>query len=255
MGPEDRSFEETEIGESVSVVPKPPLQIESAPVRLSVAEGYRLWSQTYDLEPNPLLALEFRMLFHKLENVAGRVFLDVACGTGRWMVDAALRGARTIGLDLCHEMLLVAAGKPRLADHLVQADAGGLPLRDQAADLVMCSFCLGYAESPDQILSELCRVTRHGGSVLVSDFHPDAHQAGWRRSFRNGSESFEIKCYRHPPAQLIAAGRKAGMRLSRVLEPRLGEPERHILQHAGKEHLLEHLSAVPAVLIIEWERN
>jgi ubiquinone/menaquinone biosynthesis C-methylase UbiE len=239
----------------VKVSSRSSLEIERVPSRLSVAEAYRLWSRTYDLEPNPLLALEFRMLSHRLENVAGRVFLDVACGTGRWMADAALRGARTIGLDLCHEMLLVAAGKPLLADHLVQADAGGLPLRDQAADVVMCSFCLGYAESPDQILAELCRVARHGGSVLVSDFHPDAHQAGWRRSFRNGSESFEIKCYRHTPAQLIAAGRKAGMRLSRVLEPHLGEPERHILQRAGKEHLLEQLSAVPAVLIIEWERN
>ena len=239
----------------MSVLSNPPFDIDGAPVRLSAPEGYRLWSKTYDLQPNPLLALEFRTLSHKLENVAGKTFLDVACGTGRWMVEATLRGARTFGLDLCREMLLVAAAKPRLADHLIQAEAGNLPLRDQTADLVMCSFCLGYAESPDQVLAELCRVTRYGGSVLVSDFHPDAHQAGWRRSFRSGSEVFEIECYRHTPAQLFAAGQRTGMRLRQVLEPHLGEPERHIMSGAGKEDLLEQFSAVPAVLIIEWERS
>ncbi len=254
MGPENRSLEKAESGEPVSASSQTPFVNVRDPVRLSVSEGYRLWSQTYDLEPNPLLALEFRTLSHKLENVAGKTFLDVACGTGRWMVEATLRGARTIGLDLCREMLLVAAGKPRLADHLIQAEAENLPLRDQSADLVMCSFCLGYAESPDQVLAELCRVTRYGGSVLVSDFHPDAHQAGWRRSFRSGSEVFEIECYRHTPSRLIAAGQRTGMRLRQVLEPRLGEQEQHILERAGKGDLLEELSAIRAVLIIEWER-
>ena len=239
----------------MSVLSKPPLDIDRPPVRLPVLDGYRLWSMTYDLQPNPLLALEFRTVSHRLENVAGKTFLDVACGTGRWTIEAALRGARTVGLDLCREMLLVAAGKPHLAGHLVQADARRLPLRDQSADLVMCSFCIGYAVSPDQVLAELCRVTRYGGSVLVSDFHPAAHEAGWRRSFRSGSEVFEIECYRHTPAQLFAAGQRTGMRLRQVLEPHLGEPERHIMSGAGKEDLLEQFSAVPAVLIIEWERS
>lgn len=232
-----------------------PLNIDRAPVCLSVSEGYRLWSRTYDLERNPLLALEFRTLSHKLEHIGGKIFLDVACGTGRWMIEAALRGAKTVGLDLCREMLLVAARKPPLADRLVRADCVSLPLRDQTADLVMCSFCIGYTECPDQVLAELCRVTRHGGSVLVSDFHPDAHQAGWRRSFRSGSDVFELECYRHTSDQLIAAGRRTGMRLKQVLEPCLGEPERHIMEGAGKQDLLEQVSAIPAVLIIEWERN
>ena len=239
----------------MSVSSKPAFVNGRVPVRLPVVEGYRLWSRTYDLEPNPLLALEFRTLSRILEGIPGKTFLDVACGTGRWMIEAALRGARTIGLDLCHEMLLVAAGKPRLADHLAQADAGRLPLRDQSADMVMCSFCLGYAESPDQVLAELCRVTRNGGSVLVSDFHPDAHEAGWRRSFRNGSDVFEVECHRHTLTQLLAAGERTGMRLRQVLEPRFGEPERQMIIRAGKEDLLEQLFAVRAVLIIEWERS
>lgn len=239
----------------MSVSSKPPFVKGRVPARVSVSEGYRLWSETYDLVPNPLLALEFRILSRILENIAGRTFLDVACGTGRWMIEAAFRGARTIGLDLCREMLLVAAGKPCLADHLVQADAGSLPFRDQSADLVMCSFCLGYTEFPDRVVAELCRVTRHGGSVLISDFHPDAHEAGWRRSFRNGPDVFEVDSYRHTVTQLLAAGQKTGMRLRQVLEPCLGEPERHIMSGAGKEGLLDQLTAIPAVLIVEWERG
>ncbi len=239
----------------MSAPPKPPLNIGCTPLRVSVAEGYRLWSQTYDLVPNPLLALEFRMLSQRLEGVVGKVFLDVACGTGRWMIEAAARGAKTIGLDLCREMLVAASGKPPLAGRLVQADARGLPVRDQAADMVLCSFCLGYTESPDRVLAELCRTTRHGGTVVVSDFHPEAHHLGWRRSFRVGVDVFEIENYCHSLDQLVAAGQRTGMRLKGVLEPHLGEPEGRIMQAAGRQDLMEQLSAIPAVLIIEWERG
>ena len=255
MGPKGDSFEKAQGGEPVSVPFQPPSHIDRPPVRISVAEGYRLWSQTYDLEPNPLLTLEFRTLSHKLEGLSGKIFLDVGCGTGRWMVEAVSRRARTIGLDLCREMLLVAAGKSHLTDRLVQADIQCLPLRAEIADMVMCSFCLGYIRPVDQVLAELCRVTRHGGTVLVSDFHPGAHQAGWRRSFRSGSDVFEIESYCHTADQLVDAGRMAGMRLKQVLEPGLGEPERHIMRGAGKMDLLEQVSGIPAVLIIEWQRG
>jgi malonyl-CoA O-methyltransferase len=113
---------------------------------------------------------------------------------------------------------------------------------------------VGYIESPVHLLAELCRVTKHGGIILVSDFHPGAYQAGWRRSFRSGSGVFEIESYCHTTDQLVAAGRGTGIKLRQVLEPHLGEPERHIMQSAGKRELLDHVSAIPAVLIVEWER-
>ena len=74
-------------------------------------EAHRRWAPTYDSRPNALLALEQRVLAGALP--AAAVFLDVACGTGRWMRYFAGRGAVVFGLDACEEMLLQATAALR----------------------------------------------------------------------------------------------------------------------------------------------
>ncbi len=223
------------------------------PISIPAGEAYRIWSQTYDTDPNPLIALELRCLAHKLDHMAGKTLLDVACGTGRWMVAAAERGARAIGVDLSFEMLAVARAKPQAAFAVVQGDAGKLPFT-QCADMVVCSFSLGYMPGLSPLMQELGRVARRGGKVLVTDLHPVAQSLGWKRSFRRGADVFEIECRRYSCAQLLAAGRRARLELREIVELRLGDPEREILRRAGKERMTDELSAVPAVLGVEWER-
>ncbi len=224
------------------------------PTRVSVAEGYRVWAQTYDICQNPLLAVESRALAHKLEAVQSKVFLDVACGTGRWAADAAARGAKVLGVDLSFEMLTVARKKPLLEGCLLQADGCRLPLADQSFDVAMCSFSVGYVNHPDQLMRELCRVVRIGGTILLSDLHPLAQRRGWRRSFRCGTRVLEIESHAYTTERLIDAGRSGGLRLKEILEPHIAEPERPIMRRAGKEHLFGEVSAIPAVLALEWER-
>ncbi len=234
------------------VIPK--LVQKDAPVLLTAAEGYRLWSRTYDVDLNPLLALEHRVLGHKLESVEGKDFLDVACGTGRWMAIAARRGANVIGVDLSLEMLSIANEKPGLRGHIVHGDGRWLPFQDKCADLVMCSFSIGYMSRLGQLISELARVVRSGGTVLISDLHPSARQMGWRRGFRSGSRTFEIECNPYTAEQVLSEGRDAGLRMREILEPHVSEPERLMIQRAGKEQVFDEIARIPAVLIVEWER-
>ena len=58
-------------------------------IQVPAGVGYRLWSKSYDADPNPLLTLEARMLAGYLGDLNGKIFLDVACGTARSMVYAA----------------------------------------------------------------------------------------------------------------------------------------------------------------------
>lgn len=223
------------------------------PVLVSVPEGYRLWSQTYDSDPNPLLALEFRTLAGKLVSLEGVVFLDIGCGTGRWMAHAAARGARPFGVDLSYQMLAVAQRKPQLSGRLIQADGCDLPLQDQCADLVMSSFCVGYTGCLGPKLRELSRVARRGARVVVSDLHPRARQMGWHPSFHHGSKVYEIEHCSYTTEQLLEAGRCADLVLRDILEPHFGEPEHRIMRGAGKARSIDEVSSVPAVLAVEWE--
>jgi len=211
-------------------------------ISLNAASAHRLWAATYDEEPNPLLALEQRMLEPLLPDVHGRMVLDVASGTGRWARRLASMGARVIACDACFEM---AVRGPRPA---VISDAGRLPLPDQSADLTICAFALGYT---GPCLAELARVTRTGGFVIVSDMHPDAARAGWTRSFRNGGKVISIAARRYDFDSLAAPGLREILRL----ETSFDEPERPLFAAAGRESRFEDCRRVPAIYIAKWFRD
>lgn len=202
-----------------------------------------------------MLALEFRSLAPRLGDLHGRRLIDAACGTGRWLAEARARGAQAFGADLARAMLLQAQAKPGVAGSLAQADLRRLPFRDASADVVICAFSLAYLPALEPAMEALaCLVTR-GGSLIVSDVHPEGHRRGWTRSFRRGLQVYEIEHQPYAADRLLAAGRAAGLDLEELLEPHFGEPERAIFCRAGKEQLFEHAREIPAVLIARWRRR
>jgi ubiquinone/menaquinone biosynthesis C-methylase UbiE len=218
-------------------------------------EGHRHWAPIYDAGPNPLLALETRLVLERLNPLPASRFVDVACGTGRWMLLAQQCGSRVLGVDLCPEMLLQAKRKPGLVDCLGLADACRLPLVDGTTDLTLCSFALGYIPSPHQAIAEMARISRKGGRVVVTDLHPRALAAGWTRSFRANEQIYEIDHHHHPIAAWEAAAEAAGLALDWRLEATFGEPEREIFRQAGKDLLFEELTRIPALLAMSWTKS
>ena len=157
---------------------------------LTARQGYDIWSSHYDSDPNPLLALEARLLAPRLDDLRGASVLDVGAGTGRWMAFASAAGARVTGLDISAPMLRIAARKQELSGHLVCGDASLLPFATGHFDLAICSFALSYLPFASGAFAELTRVAAR---VIVSDLHPAAMLRGWKRSFRNAGEAHSQK--------------------------------------------------------------
>jgi SAM-dependent methyltransferase len=222
--------------------------------RVTAIEGHRIWAANYDDGLNPLLALETRVLLEKLPELAGLRFLDVACGSGRWMRLAQRRGAQVFGVDLCVAMLIEAARKPGLAGRLSIGDANHLPVDSGSADLTLCSFALGYLASPRRAIAEMARVSRKGACILVTDLHPGALAAGWTRSFRANGQVFEMDHHRHSMADWDAAAEAAGLGRVWSLDACFGELEREIFARAGKGSTFDDLSRIPAVLAMCWTK-
>jgi len=101
---------------------------------------------------------------------APSTILDLATGSGDLAI--ALRracpAARVIGADFCHPMLLRARDKN--VPFLVNADGMRLPFRDGAFDALTVAFGLRNMASWPGALSEMARVLRPGGLLLVMDF-------------------------------------------------------------------------------------
>jgi malonyl-CoA O-methyltransferase len=217
-------------------------------------EGHRLWAASYDAGPNPLLALESRALGVLLGPVDSLAVVDVACGTGRWAERLAQSGARVTGVDVCEPMLVRAAGKRALAGRVILADAGLLPLASEIADVTLCSFAAAYIADLRRAVSEMARITRPGGIVAISDFHPLAAAAGWTRSFRAGGRAYRMEHFARSAAQLRSLAAAAGLALELQMDAHFGEPERGIFIAAGKGAIFAALRETPAVWIGIWEK-
>ena len=222
-------------------------------VCVSAPEGYQLWAETYDDDPNPLLALEERGLCPMLPDLRCKDALDIGCGTGRWLSTLLGRGARSVvGVDASAAMIVRAATKPLLRGRLVLADCLALPLRAQVADVIVCSFAVGHVLNTRALASELARVARPHADVFVTEMHPEAQARGWRCAFRRENKTVEISNSAHTPEDLRRSFEPEGFKLVQSRDLCLGEPERRIFSEARKSHIFETACSRPAVLVLQF---
>jgi len=223
-------------------------------IRVPAIEGHRLWAESYDQAPNPLLALEARTMRRILERAQPKRVIDVACGTGRWLLRLQQSGVSVFGIDACDAMLLQAAKSSSLSGRLLLGEVGHLPIRDGAADLVLCSLALGYFHNLERSIDELARICMPGGQIAICDVHPEALAAGWTRAFTRQGVRYEIDHHIYQWEQIDGAARAAGLHVLLRESARLAEPERPFFRKAEKDHLFAAAAAVPALFTGVWER-
>jgi malonyl-CoA O-methyltransferase len=188
-------------------------------IELEAREAYMLWAATYSPGAhNPLMALEQRAVVELLPDLAGKVVLDLACGSGRYLDIIINRGAsRVVGLDFSPHMLVRARNN---ACKLVQADLRWLPLSNSSFAVALCGLAVGHIDDLRSVMVEVGRVLAPDGIVIYSDFHPFGSLIGWKRTFRaqNGRQ-YAVRHFTHLYADHHAACRAAGLVIEDVREP------------------------------------
>jgi ubiquinone/menaquinone biosynthesis C-methylase UbiE len=124
------------------------------------------------LEPG---ALEF---FERLNIPPGTRLLDVACGAGQLTIPAARRGIDVTGLDLADNLVKQAQAKAAaegLRVTIEQGDAESLPYPDASFDMVMSLIGSMFAPRPELVASEMLRVCRSGGKIIMGNWTPAGH--------------------------------------------------------------------------------
>jgi SAM-dependent methyltransferase len=141
-------------------------------------------AETYERDLAPALFAPWAMQLVLAANLqSGERVLDLACGTGvvaRQL--AAHRGSpgTIVGLDLNPNMLKVAHRTATRASQAIEWCVGKgerLPFADRSFDLICCQFGLMFFSDWAGALTEMRRVLRPGGRVVVSvwqglDRHP-----------------------------------------------------------------------------------
>ena len=109
--------------------------------------------------------------------------LDVGCGPGLFLREAAARGATAVGVDPSARMRRLAlrripAGlRPKIT--VVEGSAEHLPLEDGSATVAWAVASFHHWSDPDAGLAEVRRVLEPGGRLLVAERL--ASPRGWLR--------------------------------------------------------------------------
>ncbi len=97
------------------------------------------------------------------------VVLDSGCGTGSLAFALAPGVAEVVGVDVREDYLEAARAAAPGNARFVQGDAMELPFGYAEFDLACSHRVLHHVRRPELAVSELARVTRPGGRVLVAD--------------------------------------------------------------------------------------
>ncbi|MFJ9513605.1 methyltransferase domain-containing protein [Streptomyces sp. NPDC101754] len=122
---------------------------------------------------------------------AGSLVLEAGCGAGAQSVHllTASRGIRLVAVDRCARSLELARNRVRGVPGAgevgwCRTDLASLPFPDDTFDHVFVSFVLEHQTDPQDVLTELRRVLRPGGSLTVVEgdndsvgLHPDSPDA------------------------------------------------------------------------------
>jgi cytosine/adenosine deaminase-related metal-dependent hydrolase/SAM-dependent methyltransferase len=225
---------------------------EAPAVQVSPTEGYRRWSNVYDSEANPITSLEGRFLRRLLPPIKGRDIVDFGCGTGRWLEVLAARSPRTLtGVDASAQMLAHAARKLAGRALLLNGNCKNPPIQSASADLILCSFVLGYLPSLPPFAGQIRRIVRPGADIFVSDLHPETQlKFGWRRGFRDANQRVELQTHWRSLDSILSEFEQQGIRPVAILEIPFGEPEFKILEAAGKSASIGEFRDHPAIYLL-----
>ena len=186
-------------------------------------------------------------------DVEGKRVLDAGCGPGLYLAELIDRGAAVIGCDSSPAMVELARsrigenGETRV--HSLEDPFEWLD--DHSVDLAISTLVYHHITNRIDLLREMRRVIRPGGSLVLSTTHPmwDWVRLGGSYFEQDPvaeiwSTGWEVTSYRLPLSRLHAEFRAAGLTIDELVEP-LPAPE---MAEAFPEDF-EQLTTSPAFIV------
>jgi ubiquinone/menaquinone biosynthesis C-methylase UbiE len=134
--------------------------------RAAAAMQEEIW--TARPEGTAPFAWERRLGFLLAHVTRGDAVLDLGCGEGAFTAALAEAGARPVGVDVAEAALGRARGLHPDLDFRRAGPGEPLPLDDGAVDVAWASEVLAFVPDTARVLSEVRRVLRPEGALLVT---------------------------------------------------------------------------------------
>jgi len=174
-------------------------------------ERYERWFDTP--VGKAVLKYEAALVLDLLKPARGELILDAGCGTGIFTRAFADRGADVVGLDISWAMLRWGQKKNgALSSRTVTAEMALLPFADGVFDKTVSITALEFIVDEKKAVSELFRVTKPGGVVIVATLNSLSPWANRRQGrARQDRDSIFNRVFFRSPAQLLASAPVPGI--------------------------------------------
>ncbi len=215
------------------------------------ANGYNLWAASYDDQPdNLMLALDeavFSTLL-KAVTVKDKMITDVGCGTGRhWKKISDLQPKKITGFDVSGGMLAILRKKfPSAETYLMQNNFLN-PLQNESCDLLVSTLTIAHIENMQQALGEWSRVLKHGGNMIITDYHPTALAMGGKRTFNHNGKSVAVKNYTHSIEAICKTAMELNFSEINFIEKKIDDTVRHYYEKQNALKIFEQFKGTPII--------
>jgi ubiquinone/menaquinone biosynthesis C-methylase UbiE len=99
-------------------------------------------------------------------------------------------------------------------------------LADESCDLVLSTLTVAHIADLASALREWRRVLKPGGSILITDYHPDALIKGGQRTFRHNDRVLAVRNHIHPLARLREIAAEQNLQVVRCIEKEIDDTVR-----------------------------
>jgi ubiquinone biosynthesis O-methyltransferase len=116
--------------------------------------------------------LQRRLILTLLGDIRGRNILDVGCGDGDLAVELWRRGATVTGIDASPEMVEAARARAKREGvdiSFIVGEAASIPLDPERFDVVVAVTILCFVANAAPVFSEIARVLRPGGVLVIGE--------------------------------------------------------------------------------------
>lgn len=149
----------------------------------AIRKSYARWAPIYD-QTFGMVTKGGRTRAAQFVNTLGGSVLEVGVGTGLGLTQYAPK-IKVTGIDLSDEMLSLAREKAKLLQLknvvlLAHMNAEDMRFADESFDHVVAMHIMSVVPQPERVLSEMVRVCRIGGSVMIAN-HVATETGAWSR--------------------------------------------------------------------------
>lgn len=184
--------------------------------------------------------------------------LDVACGPGFLTMAFAAHAGDATGFDATDALLALAreeAARRGLANvTFASGDAEELPYADESFDVVACRAAFHHFPRPERVLSEMRRIVRRGGRVVVADMlgNDDAGRAALHDRMERMCDPTHVRAL--PESELARLFANLGLETRHVARGQLDITVDEWIAHGGPDEATERELRALAATSIDGDR-